>query len=263
MLSNRFNLVRICSDPVYIFLQSFNICKTILSHVFFIIVNMGGVKMAGRQSFQVELEKLHIDLLRMGSLVEEAIHLSVRALASRDLTLAEKVIADDDRVDMINLHLEKECFRLIALQQPMASDLRRIAAVLKVVTDFERMADHAVSIAKAVIHLKEETYIKPLIDIPKMASLTQAMVRDALTAYINTDIERCYKLANDDHAIDKIYKEVHNELIETMKENKDTVFQGTQLLFVAHYLERIADHATNLAEWVIYIVTGKLQELND
>jgi phosphate transport system protein len=219
--------------------------------------------MTGRHSFQVELEKLHSDLLRMGSLVEEAIHLSVKALADRDIALAEKVIQNDDQIDEINLHLERECFRLIALQQPMASDLRRIATVVKVVTDLERMADHAVSIAKATVRLKGETYVKPLIDIPKMAILAQTMVRDALTAYIDQDIDKCYSLAKDDHAVDRLYKEVYNELIEIMKENKDAVFQGTQFLFVARYLERIADHATNLAEWVIYLVTGKLEELND
>ena len=219
--------------------------------------------MTGRHSFHVELEKLHSDLLRMGSLVEEAIHLSVKSLTDRDIVLAEKVIQNDDQIDDINLHLEKECFRLIALQQPMASDLRRIATVLKVVTDLERMADHAVSIGKATIRLKGENYVKPLIDIPKMAVLAQNMVREALTAYIDQDIKKCYSLAEADHAVDKLYKEVHNELIEIMKENKDAVLQGTQFLFVARYLERIADHATNLAEWVIYLVTGKLEELND
>ena len=219
--------------------------------------------MAGRHTFSEALEKLHRDLLNMGALVEEAIHLSVKSLATRDLALAEQVIRDDDEIDRLNLSIERDCFRLIALQQPMASDLRRIGTVLKVVTDLERMADNAVTIAKATIRLKEETYVKQLIDIPKMATLTEAMVRDALNAYINLDTEKAYQIGRNDDEVDALYKQIHNELLELMKKSPDTVHQATQFLFVAHSLERIADHATNLGEWVIYLVTGKIEEIND
>lgn len=219
--------------------------------------------MSARNVFRDDLEKLYQGLLTLGALVEEAIHLSVKSLANRDTELAEKVIRQDDHIDQLYLDLEKDCFRLIALQQPMASDLRRIATVLKVVTDLERMADHGVSIAKATIRLKDETYVKPLIDIPKMATLAQAMVRDALKAYMDRDIDKCYQLAKDDHQLDALYKSIHNELIFIMEKKPETIHQGTQFLFVAHFLERIGDHATNLAEWVIYLVTGKLEELND
>jgi phosphate transport system protein len=219
--------------------------------------------MSARLSFHDELEKLHQNLLKMGTLVEEAIHLSVKSIADRNMALAEKVIENDDEIDRLYLDLEQDCFRLIALQQPMASDLRRIATVLKVVTDLERMADHAVSIGKATIRLKNETYVKPLIDIPRMAGLAQSMVREALKAYIDRDIDKCYQIGKDDHQVDALYKEIYNELIGIMKDKPETVNQGTQFLFVAHYLERIGDHATNLAEWVIYLVTGKLEELND
>jgi len=219
--------------------------------------------MSARLSFHEELEKLHQNLLKMGTMVEEAIHLSVKSLADRNEDLALQVIHHDDEIDGLYLDLEKECFRLIALQQPMAGDLRRIATVLKVVTDLERMADHAVSIAKATVRLKNEQYVKPLIDIPKMAGLAQSMVRDALKAYIDQDLPKCYQIGKEDHQVDALYKEIYNELIGIMKEKPDTVNQGTQFLFVAHYLERIGDHATNLAEWVIYLVTGKLEELND
>jgi phosphate transport system protein len=219
--------------------------------------------MAGRHTFSEELEKLHRDLLNMGALVEEAIHPSVKSLSTRDLALAEQVIRDDDEIDRLNLSIERDCFRLIALQQPMASDLRRIGTVLKVVTDLERMADNAVTISKATIRLKEETYVKQLIDIPKMATLAEAMVRDALNAYINLDTEKAYQIGRNDDAVDALYKQIHNELLELMKKNPDTVHQATQFLFVAHSLERIADHATNLGEWVIYLVTGKIEEIND
>ncbi|WP_134702133.1 phosphate signaling complex protein PhoU [Ammoniphilus sp. YIM 78166] len=219
--------------------------------------------MAGRHTFSEALEKLHRDLLNMGALVEEAIHLSVKSLATRDLALAEQVIRDDDEIDNLNLSIERDCFRLIALQQPMASDLRRIGTVLKVVTDLERMADNAVTIAKATIRLKEETYVKQLIDIPKMATLAEAMVREALNAYINLDTEKAYQVGRNDDEVDALYKHIHNELLELMKKNPDTVHQATQFLFVAHSLERIADHATNLGEWVIYLVTGKIEEIND
>ncbi|HJV46063.1 MAG TPA: phosphate signaling complex protein PhoU, partial [Bacillota bacterium] len=200
--------------------------------------------MSGRHMFRDELEKLHQGLLTLGSLVEEAIHLSVKSLVERDIDLAEKVIDNDDQVDQLYLDLEKDCFRLIALQQPMASDLRRIATVLKVVTDLERMADHAVGIAKATVRLKNETYVKQLIDIPKMAGLAQMMVRDALKAYIDRDIDKCYQISQDDHQVDALYKHLYNELIDIMKNNPATVDQGTQFLFVTHYLERIGDHAT-------------------
>lgn len=218
--------------------------------------------MAGRHSFSEELDKLHRDLLSMGSLVEKAIHLSVKSLVDRDTVLAEQVINDDDAIDDLNLAIERDCFRLIALQQPMASDLRRIGTVLKVVTDLERMADNAVSIAKSTIRLKDETYVKQLIDIPKMAVLAEEMVRDALSAYIHMDTEKSYQLGKNDDEVDRLYKHIYNELLEVMKKNPDKVNQATQFLFVAHSLERIADHATNLAEWVIYLVTGKIEELN-
>ncbi|RXT04059.1 phosphate signaling complex protein PhoU [Ammoniphilus sp. CFH 90114] len=219
--------------------------------------------MAGRHTFQQDLDTLHNKLLTMSSLVEESIHLSVKSLAERDTGLAEKVIQDDDKINQLYLEIEKDCFRLIALQQPMASDLRRIATVLKVVTDLERMADNAVTISKATLRLKNETYIKQLIDIPKMAELTKAMVRDALNAYINEDTELCYQIGENDHAVDALYKQIYNELVDMMQKRPETVFQATQFLFVAHSLERIGDHATNLGEWVIYMVTGKLEELND
>ncbi|MEW9672294.1 phosphate signaling complex protein PhoU [Ammoniphilus sp. 3BR4] len=218
--------------------------------------------MAGRHTFNEELQNLHRDLLSMGSLVEKAIHLSVKSLAERDSALAEKVIQDDDEIDELNLTIERNCFRLIALQQPMATDLRRIGTVLKVVTDLERMADNAVSIAKSTIRLKEETYIKQLIDIPKMAALAEAMVRDALNAYINLDTEKAYQIGRNDDEVDSLYKKIHNELLDIMKKDSEAVNQATQFLFVAHSLERIADHATNLGEWVIYLVTGKIVEIN-
>ena len=219
--------------------------------------------MIGRNTFHEDLEKLHRNLLNMGSLVEEAIHLSVKSLSDRDPALAEQVIKDDEKINKYHLDIEKECFRLIALQQPMASDLRRIATVVKIVTDLERMGDNAVSIAKSTIRLKDQTYIKALIDIPKMAELTKGMVREALDAYINLSTEKSFQLAKSDDSVDRLYKEIYNELIDIMKANGETVYQGTQFLFVAHSLERIADHATNLGEWVIYLVTGEKHHLND
>ncbi|MBP1933099.1 phosphate signaling complex protein PhoU [Ammoniphilus resinae] len=219
--------------------------------------------MTGRHTFHEKLDNLHSDLLKMGSLVEQAIHLSVKSLVEHDSVLAEQVIENDDEIDALNLKIEKDCFGLIALQQPMASDLRRIGTVLKIVTDLERMADNAVTISKATLRLKGQAYVKQLIDIPRMATLTEAMVRDALDCYIHSDTEKAYQIAKNDDAVDKLYKEIHNELVEIMQKDSSTVFQATQFLFVAHSLERIGDHATNLAEWVIYFVTGKLEELND
>jgi phosphate transport system protein len=218
--------------------------------------------MAGRKSFHLELEELQQDLLRMGSLVEKAIAEAVRSLAERDLELAEKVVTGDDLIDGMELDIENRCLRLLALQQPMASDLRVIGTALKIVTDLERMADHASDIAKVTIRLQGQPLIKPLVDIPRMATIAREMTRQSLDAFVQRDVNMALAMIESDHEVDHLYSQIFRELLTYMMEDPRTIQQATYLLFVGMYLERIADHATNLGEWIIYMVTGEKKELN-
>ncbi|MEW6725011.1 MAG: phosphate signaling complex protein PhoU [Bacillota bacterium] len=215
-----------------------------------------------RSAFQLELEKLRNSLVAMGTLVEEAMSAAVRSLAERDLNLARRVAAGDDEIDRRQQEIEEYAWKLLALQQPMAGDLRTIGTALKIVTDLERMADHAVDIAKVTIRLADEPLIKPLVDIPRMAEIAQQMTREALTAYIHRDAEIAAHLEDTDHRVDELYNQVFRELLVLMMADPKCINQATQLLMVALYLERVADHATNIGEWVIYMISGERRDLN-
>lgn len=216
-----------------------------------------------RQSFEEQLDTLHRKLMSMGTLVEEAIHKAIKSLVERDEKLAEDVIESDKLINALEQEIEEGCFRMIALQQPVGGDLRRLGTMLKLVTDLERMGDHAVSIAKTTRRLQSETYIKPLIDIPIMADHVKAMVRDSLNAYISRNQEDAGKIAKQDDIVDKLFSKIFRDMIEVMGKNPDSISQGTHLLLVAQYLERIADHVTNICEWIIYMNTGKMTDLNN
>lgn len=216
-----------------------------------------------RQSFHDELDSLHRDLIRMGSKVEEQIDRCIDALARQDAGLAEAVIQDDDIVDQMEVDIEAKCVKLIARQQPLAIDLRRIFTAIKLVTDLERIADHAVDISKITIRLKDEKYIKPLIDIPRMAGIVQEMIRESLDAYVKQDVVLAEKVGRKDDEIDAIYRQVFGELLEYMAQDPKTINQATQFLFVCKFLERIGDHVTNICEWIVYLVTGEYKDLND
>ena len=198
----------------------------------------------------------------MGALVEDQIRRAVRSLADHDLVLAKEVISDDDRVDRLESEIERKCLTLLALQQPLAGDLRVVSTVLKIITDLERMADHASDIAKVTLRLNEEPWVKPLVDLPVMARLAISMVRSALNAYIHRSIEEAMAMIRLDDDVDHLYAQIFRDLVDLMRERPDTAGQATYLVFVANYLERIADHATNLGEWVVYMVTGERRELN-
>ncbi len=216
-----------------------------------------------RQSFHQELAQLEQELIRMGALVEDQLRRAVRSLTDRNIILARQVIEEDDRVDAMEMDIERRCLTLLALQQPLASDLRVVSTALKIITDLERMADHASDIAKVTVRLNQEPLIKPLVDIPEMARIASSMVRLALNAYIHRSIEEAMTMIRLDDDVDHLYARVFRELLDIMRTRPDTVAQGTYLLFVANYIERVADHATNLGEWVIYMVTGQRKELND
>lgn len=215
-----------------------------------------------RHVFEEQQDALHRKLMMMGTLVEEAIHKSIKGLVERDAQLAEQVIANDQVINELEQEIQSDCFRLIALQQPVGSDLRRLGTMLKLVTDLERMGDHAVSISKTTRRLMAEPYVKPLIDIPMMADHVKAMVRDCLNAYIARNKEAAEEIAARDDIVDKLYSTIFRDLIELMTKNSQAISQGTHLLMVAQYLERIADHVTNICEWIIYMSTGKMKDLN-
>jgi phosphate transport system protein len=216
-----------------------------------------------RSTFLADLQELENSILKMGSLVEEAIARAVESLVRQDNELARSVIQGDDRIDALQLDIEDRCLGLIALQQPLARDLRFIGTALKIVTDLERIADHASDIAQVVLRLSGEPFIKPLIDIPRMAELARAMLRDSLTAYVQEDIDLAYSLADRDSQVDSLYNQVFRELLVFMMEDPRTIPQATRLLMVAQYLERVADHVTNLGECLIYMVTGERKDLNE
>lgn len=216
-----------------------------------------------RSNFDKALQDLQHDILRMGSMVEEAIANAVKALARQDEELAEKIIVNEQAIDQLELDIEDKCLKLIATQQPMAKDLRRIGTGFKIITDLERMADHAYDIAKIVKRIGKEPLIKPLIDIPAMAELAQKMVKRTLDAYVNEDVDLAQSLATDDDQVDRLHKMVFDELAVLMAKRPQTINQATHLLMVSRYLERIADHATNIGEGVIFLVTGERKQLND
>ncbi|MDI3270275.1 MAG: phosphate signaling complex protein PhoU [Bacillota bacterium] len=215
-----------------------------------------------RISFQQELEKLQKEVLHMGEAVDRAIATAMESLAQRDLQLAETVIQGDQVIDDLELAIEQECLKLLALQQPMAVDLRTIGTMLKIVTDLERMGDHATDIARAVRRMGQTPPIKPLVDIPRMAEMGRHMLQQGLQAFMERDIQRAMAMAREDDQLDHLFKQVFRELLLLMIANPAVIEEATQLILVAASLERVGDHATNLAEWTIYMVTGERRDLN-
>ncbi len=215
-----------------------------------------------RTEYTEQLKNLKVKLIKMGSLVQQIIEESLVALLDQDMEKARKIYQLDDRIDELELEIETECMRLIALQQPMAKDLRVIGTILKAITDLERMGDHAVNIAKQTEIIGEEPFVKPLVDIPRMAHLAEDMVAKALDAFIKEDVELAREVAHDDDAVDDLYESIYIELLEMMIHDQKIIKQAINLLFIGRFLERIADHATNIGERVIYMVTGERVEIN-
>ncbi len=216
-----------------------------------------------RNSFDQGLQQLHNDILRMGSIVEKQIYLSIEALINQDGELAVKVENDDDLVDALQKEIEDKCVKLIAMQQPLAKDLRNIFTTIKLVTDLERIADHAVDIARITRRLIGKKYIKELVDIPKMSTMVQEMIRMSIDAYVDGNVEKAYEICKMDDEVDKLYKMVFIELLEYMRKDSSTIQQAAEFLFVCKFLERVADHTTNICESTIYMVTGEQVDLNE
>ncbi len=208
--------------------------------------------------FDEELQQLKERILKMGSLVEDAIKNSVLSLVERDDDLAHKVIDNDRLVNTLDVEIDEESIRLIALRQPKAGDLRFITTAMKITTDLERMGDLAVNIAERALELNQEPILKPYIDIPKMREIAQGMTRDALDAFVRKDKKLAVDVIMRDDEVDDLKHSVLQELAFFMVQDPSTVTRAMKISFVAQYLERLADHATNIAEMVIYLAEGKI-----
>ena len=214
-----------------------------------------------RQAFDEQLQGLERRLVEMGKFVAGMLDRAVRALKDHDVELAREVINADDTADQMDLEIEQDCMRLLALQQPMSRDLRTIGTVIKVIADVERVGDYSVDIAKTAITLAGTEYFKPLEDIPQMADLVRKMMRLSLEALVEGDLELVHQVVALDDQVDRLWYKLHDQLKERMQEQPELVPQAIALLLVARYLERTADHTVNVAERVAYRETGKLEAL--
>ena len=215
-----------------------------------------------RALFDRELTDLRDNILYLGGMVETAIEMSIQALREQDEDLARQVIAGDEEINDRRYDIEEQCVRLIATQQPAAGDLRAIVAAIHIVTELERMGDHASGIAELAIRLADQPHLKPLIDVPRMAEIDRGMIRASLDAYFKRDPALALETAKRDAEIDGLYDQVYRELLTYMLSDPTTITRATYLLWVTHNLERIADRVTNICERVIYMCTGKMEELN-
>ena len=215
-----------------------------------------------RTVLERQLSGIQEEMLIMADMVEAAIQRSIQALKSRDLDLAKQIIADDIKINRKRYDTEERCLELIATQQPLASDLRTVVAILHMIVDLERMGDHAEGIAKIVVMLADEPPLKPYVDLPRMADIACDMLRDAIEAFKRRDAELARSAMNRDDEVDALYDQVYRELLTYMLSDPRTIERATRLLWVAHNLERIADRVTNVCERVAYLVTGKMEELN-
>jgi phosphate transport system protein len=207
--------------------------------------------------FQEELEQLKARLLEMGGLAEEQVRLAVKGLVHRDRDLIARVLTGDDPLNALHIELDNRCFTLLALYQPMAVDLRAIVAAVKINTDLERVGDLAINIAEAAQRYVAHPPVKKLIDIPRMANIAQSMLRDALDAFVRRDTDLAQNVLNEDDALDSLKTQIFRELLTYMLADPSTIEPALDLVLVSRHLERIGDHATNVAEDVIFMVSAK------
>jgi len=208
--------------------------------------------------FDEELQHLKKNVLKLGSMVEKAISDSIKSLVERNSKLAVDVIDKDLQLNALDVEIDEECIRLIALRQPRAGDLRLITTAMKITTDLERIGDLAVDVSERALELNEEPQLKPYIDIPRMTEIAQGMVRDALDAFVKRDSALARDVLTRDDMVDNLNWQVFNELLFFMIQDPKTVSRAVKITYVSKYIERIADHATNIAEMVVYLVEGKI-----
>jgi len=208
--------------------------------------------------FHEELEALKQTLLAMGGLVEDQIGRVMRALLERDDVLAQEVIDRDRQVNTYDVEVDEQCVSLLALHQPAASDLRFITTAMKIVTDLERIGDQAVNIAQRVLELNREPQLKPYIDLPRMADRAQRMVKESLDAFVARDTALARQVCGEDAEVDALKEQIFRELLTFMMEDPRTIPRAIRVILISRFMERVADHATNIAEMVIYLVEGKM-----
>jgi phosphate transport system protein len=211
--------------------------------------------------YHKKLREIQDDILVMGSMAGKAILRSTDSLKNRDLELANQIITDDQKINNRRFSIEEKCIELIATQQPMAGDLRIIVAILNITTEIERIGDYALGIARIAIMIGDEPPLKPLIDIPRMAEQTEDMLRRSLDAFVNRDAEAAKKISSEDDLIDQLYDQIFRELLFLMAEDPKTITRATRLMWTAHNLERAADRVTNICERIVFIITGKMEEI--
>jgi phosphate transport system protein len=214
-----------------------------------------------RKAYNSELEQLEHDLLEMGSIADQMVAHAAEALTSLDPQLAMSVITRDDEIDARDLSIEERCIRLLALQQPMASDLRVVGTVMKMITDIERVGDLAVDIAKIALKIELEYGDVGFIDLPRMAGSARSMFREALEAFVRRDLDRVRDVIERDEEVDAQYRELREQIFRNMRERPDMVVSDGWLFLAIHHVERIADHAVNIAERVSFLVTGEFKQL--
>jgi phosphate transport system protein len=214
-----------------------------------------------REAYAHQIQSLRDDVVTMASMVDKAIARSVEALRNQDVALAREIIRADQQINNVRWRTEDRALLVIATQAPMAGDLRTIAAVIHIVTDLERMADHAAGNAKIAIDTADEPRLKPLVDIPRMSDLARAMLSDSITAFINADADTARAIVERDDEVDDLYNQVYRELLTFMMADPGTINRATRLLWAAHNIERIADRVTNICERVVFAVTGSLEEM--
>ena len=216
-----------------------------------------------RKTFEHEIQQVKDEVLLLGSMVEHAIIASVEVLKKRDMKGAEKIIADDKEINKKRFAIENQLMILIATQQPMAHDLRLLASTMEIISELERMGDYAKGIANINIRMGEEKFIKPLIDVPRMAQLGADMLHRALTAFVNEDVEAARAIPIEDDEVDALYTQVYRELMLLIIQDPKFIERANWLLWVAHNLERVADRVTNICERTIFIATGEMSEIKD
>lgn len=205
-----------------------------------------------------ELSDLKERLLTMGSVVEAQVARSIKSLVDRDNAVATKVIEADHEVNRMEVEIDEECIRLLALRQPEAGDLRFITTAMKIVTDIERIGDLAVDVSERALELNEEPNLKPYIDIPRMAKAARNMLKEALDAFVNRNAELAWSVLDEDDFVDELNKQIFRELLTFMIEDPHSISRAIRITYISKYLERIADHATNIAEMVVYLVEGRI-----
>ena len=210
------------------------------------------------KQYEEELRLIKEKVLRLGGIVEEQIARSIKALVSRDSALARTAIEEDHVVNGMEVEIDELCLKILALRQPAASDLRLITTAIKIITDLERIGDMAVNVCERVLELNEEPPLKPYIDIPRMAEASQKMLKESLDAFVNGDTILATTVLSEDDFVDELNRQIFRELLTFMIEDPSTITRAMKVLFISKYLERIGDHATNIAEMVVFMVKGKV-----